>query len=260
MTLPVSSEQMSLAPLPLAPPEAIPDEEKLITEDGAPVDSIYSERLMRLLTGSLYASWRLPEGVASFLALANVGLFYVAERPPLVPDVLVSLNVELPDSVLPKKHRSYFIWRYGKPPEWVAEIVSGTEGDELGKKKTIYAEMGVTYYVVWDPELHIQSKPLQCFVLEHGTYKPTEPWFPKLELGVVPWEGEFEGTRQTWLRWCDKHGNILPTGLEVGEQERQRAEQERLRAEQEKQRAEVERVRAERLIAQLRALGVKPEE
>jgi hypothetical protein len=46
--------------------------------------------------------------------------------------------------------------------------------------------------------------------------------------------------------------NLLLSGEE-------RAEQERQRAEQESQRAEKERQRSERLIAQLRALGVEPE-
>ena len=44
----------------------------------------------------------------------------------------------------------------------------------------------------------------------------------------------------------------LPTGEEAAQLERQRAEQER-------QRAEYEQHRAERLVAQLRALGVEPE-
>ncbi len=52
---------------------------------------------------------------------------------------------------------------------------------------------------------------------------------------------EFEGKQATWLRWCDQEGNIISTGAERAEQERQRAEQERQRA--------------ERFAQQLRALG-----
>ena len=50
----------------------------------------------------------------------------------------------------------------------------------------------------------------------------------------------------SWLRWWDRDGNLLLTGAE--------------RAEQEKQRAEQERQRAERLAAKLRELGVDPDE
>ena len=54
------------------------------------------------------------------------------------------------------------------------------------------------------------------------------------------------------MRWCDREGNLLLTGDEQAEQERQRAEHERERAEQEYQ-------RAERLAAFLRAQGINPE-
>src|SRR3989475_12867996 len=51
----------------------------------------------------------------------------------------------------------------------------------------------------------------------------------------------------------------LPQEHQWAERERQRAEQERQRAEQAQQQAAQERQRAERLIAQLKALGIEPE-
>jgi hypothetical protein len=71
-----------------------------------------------------------------------------------------------------------------------------------------------------------------------------------VELGL--WQGEYQNAELPWLRWWDLQGNLLLTGEERAEQEHQRAEQERQRAEQERQ-------RADRLIAQLRSLGVEPE-
>jgi uncharacterized protein (DUF3084 family) len=59
-----------------------------------------------------------------------------------------------------------------------------------------------------------------------------------------------------WLRWYDQNGNWVLTSTE---QERQKAEQERQKAEQERQKAEQERQKTERLIAQLRSLGVEPD-
>jgi hypothetical protein len=56
-------------------------------------------------------------------------------------------------------------------------------------------------------------------------------------------------------------GQKFLTTLELNqyaEQERQRAEQESQRADQESQRADQEYERAERLLAQLRAMGVQP--
>jgi uncharacterized protein (DUF3084 family) len=67
----------------------------------------------------------------------------------------------------------------------------------------------------------------------------------------------------SWLRWYDKHGNWILTSTEEerkkAEQEKQKAEQERRKAEQERQKLEQERQKTERLIAQLRALGVEPD-
>src|SRR5262249_22592577 len=92
-------------------------------------------------------------------------------------------------------------------------------------------------------------------------------WLPGVELGLLLWQGKFEDREDTWLRWCDRDGQVLLTGAERAEQERQRAEQECQRAEQEHQRAEQERAlrqqaprQAERLAARLRELGIDPDQ
>ncbi len=120
------------------PPELVPDETQLVTEDDTPVDNIFSEKQQRLLTESLYSSWPGPDGERPFLALANVGLFYALTKAPLVPDVLLSLDVQAPADLWPKAHRSYFLWRYGKVPEVVIEVVSNRKG---GKTATNWGSM-----------------------------------------------------------------------------------------------------------------------
>ncbi|MBD2255094.1 Uma2 family endonuclease [Nostoc parmelioides FACHB-3921] len=57
-----------------------------------------------------------------------------------------------------------------------------------------------------------------------------------VELGI--WQGQYQNMELPWLRWWDLQGNLLLTGEERAEQERQRNE---------------------RLIAQLRSLGVEPD-
>jgi hypothetical protein len=233
--------------------------ENIITEDEAPVDNLFSERQMTLLKDSLYASWGGPGEGRPFVAMANVGLFFAEGSSPLVPDVLVSLDVQLPDDPFPTPNRSYFIWRYGKPPDVVVEIVSNQKGKELGDKLLDYARLGIAYYIVYDPDQTISEQPLRIFGRQQRTYiEQNDPWLADVELGVILWRGVFQGMEETWLRWSDRAGNLLLTGQERAEQEHQRAEQERQRAEQERQRAEQEHQRAERLAAQLRALGIDP--
>src|SRR5207248_979267 len=137
-----------------------------------------------------------------------------------------------------KINRSYYTWRNDKPPDALVEVVSNLDGGELTTKLKGYARLGTIYYIVWDPFLYLGEKKLYCFALERGRYVPCEPWFPELELGVKVWHGVYANTRATFLRWCDREGNLIPTGAERAEQEKQRAEQEKQRAEQEKQRAE----------------------
>ena len=250
----------------LMPPDAEPDYAQFITEDGQPVDSLYSERQHRLLTDALFASWTAPGG-QPHLAATDVGLFYSVNEPAVVPDVMLSLGVSLPGDWSEKKNRSYFIWRMGKCPDLTVEVVSNAEGGELTTKKDRYAQIGIPYYVVWDPMKHLSEHPLQCFVLRGRKYEPCEPWFADLELGVMPWEGGYDGMQDRWLRFCDADGVVLPTGVERAEQAERRASTaetqaraaEKQRRDAEKQRQLAEQ-RAAKLAEKLRSLGVDPDE
>jgi Uma2 family endonuclease len=233
------------------PPELRPCLDNIVTEDDTPVDNVYSEKQQRLLTEPLYSSWKPGR---PFVAMANVGLFYAIRQPPLVPDGLVSLDVEAPNDLMVKEHRSYFVWEYGKAPDAVVEVVSNTVGGETTEKMGTYAKIGILYYVIYDPEQHVQSELLRVFVLRDKSYVPCPAeWLPVLGLGLTLWRGQFENCDAEWLRWCDRDGRVIPTGAE-------RAEHERERAEHERERADEAQVRAERLAAQLRDLGVTPDE
>jgi len=237
-----------------------PDVSHLVTEDDTPVDNPFCEKQMRLLTRPLYASWN-PGG--PFVAMANVGLYFSLNSPPLVPDALVSMGVQLPEHPLRKEHRAYFHWLYGKAPDVVVEIVSNREGGELDRKFRGYAFHGVPYYVVFDPEGHIQTEPLRSFQLDHSEREPrylplAKHFYPAAQLGLVPWEGEFEGMKDNWIRWVNAAGEIIPTGQERAEAEQKRAEAESKRADAEKKRADVEAKRADALAARLRELGIDP--
>jgi hypothetical protein len=252
----------------------------LITEDDKPVDNIYSEKNERLLTEPLYSSKDKLFFEWPFIAAANVGIFEVPKNPAIVPDVFISLDVQVMPDWQDKKNRSYFTWVHGKVPEIAVEIVSNKVGDEDDRKMVRYANMGILYYVIFDPSHQLSDEILRMYQLDSqtGRYYPlSRAWFPKLGLGFSLWEGEFEGVFDVWLRWCDSEGEVIPTGEERAEQERLRAEhaerqakQERHRAEQAERQAEQERHRAEyaerqaeqerqekeRLATKLRELGI----
>ena len=256
--------------LDLSLPEP-PDVSHLITEDDTPVDNFASAKQQRLLVSSLYSA--RPD--LTFLAEANVGIFYHSNQPAIVPDVFVSYDVQVPDDWWKKNNRSYMVWNFGKAPEIVVEIVSNKVGGELTDKLNIYSKhLGAAYYVVYDPSYQLGKDILHIFELRGNVYTPLpKPWFGTINLGVTTWHGEFEGRTDSWLRWCDADGNILLTGDELAQQEQeranqeqqranqeqQRADQEQQRADQEQQRANQEQQRADRLAEFLRSQGIDPD-
>ena len=252
----MSSEAPAQPPMSVSehctlPVELHPNIDHLVTEDGAPVDNQFSEKQQRLLAEALYCSWQ--PGVP-FVAMSNVGLFFALRTPPFVPDVLVSLGVSSPADPFPKKNRSYFLWEYGKAPDLIVEVVSNDEGGEDTIKLKGYAKIGITYYIIYDPEEHLSSKPLRVYGLVSGQYEldtSVSPVFASLGLGVRIWPGTYEDMSQSWLRWTTAEGQLLLTGKERANSEEQRADGEKQRADQ----AERE---ADQLRAKLRQLGIDP--
>ena len=245
----------------------------LVTEDDTPVDNFQSEQQQRLLVEPLYSS----QAIASpFLAAANVGLFYLLDGDPIVPDAMLSLGVQRPEDYSEKRYRSYFVWELGKVPDVCVEVVSNQEGNELivdrasqrkGKtrsKKEIYAQIKVPYYVVFDPLEYVQDADrmngalLRVWTISPTGYQELTPaeglaqpgqfvWLEGAGIGLALWEGQFEADQtRLWLRWCDRDGHVIPTGAEGQAIARQQAE--------------TERQRAERLAARLRELGIDPDE
>lgn len=241
----------------------VPDANNLVTEDDTPVDNFASEKQQRLLVSSLYSS--VKDQV--FLAAANVGVFHTANQPAIVPDVFLSLNVQVPENWWDKQNRSYLVWQFGKAPEVVIEIVSNKVGDELGNKLRIYEQMRVSYYIVYDPGQHLGERVLRFHELRGIRYsETTEMWLEQVGLGLTLWQGEFEGREDIWLRWCYQDGNILPTGDELAEQAKHRvqeaenrAQEAETRVQEAETRAQEAETRAQLLAEQLRALGIEPD-
>ncbi len=227
----------------------IPDANQLVTEDDTPVDNFASAKQQRLLVSSLYSS--LQNQI--FLAESNVGIYHIYKQPPIVPDVFLSFDVSVPENWWEKNNRCYFLWEFGKSPEVVIEIVSNKVGDELSDKLKTYQHMRVSYYVVYDPTQQLGEKQLRIYELIGRRYRETsETWLEQVELGLTLWEGEFEGRRDIWLRWCYQDGTVLATGDELAQTAEQRAEDEK----QQKQQA---LSRAELFAEKLREMGINPD-
>ena len=260
-------------PLVLAP-EDHPCLDDIEVDDGKPLDSFYQEKLHRILTESLFSSWPGPGEGRPFLVLSNVGLFYAVKEPALVPDIMLRLDVAQNRDLSLKENQAYFTWIVGKPPNVVIEFVSDKRGREATSKLTKYADIAITYYAVFDPKHRLSPDTLRIHRLVAGAYQLIQGnQLDGIELGLVLWQGKYEGQEATWLRWCDTKGVVIPTGKEQADEARRRANEARGHADEgqkrvdegqqhsEKlaQRADKLEGRGERLAAKLRELGIDPD-
>ncbi len=95
------------------------------------------------------------------------------------PDVYLAFGVDA-QAIRPRK--LYLPWEVGKPPDWVLEIASSSTGrEDTGRKRVIYAQIGVPEYWRFDPtaEAEYHGTWLAGERLVDGVYQPlpltTEP-------------------------------------------------------------------------------------
>ena len=90
------------------------------------------------------------------------------------PDVYLAFGV---DAQAIRRRKLYLPWEVGKPPDWVLEIGSASTGrEDVGRKRDIYARIGVPEYWRFDPskdsEYHGQKLAGDRWV--GGVYEPIE--------------------------------------------------------------------------------------
>ena len=140
------------------------------SSDGKPMaENMWQAKAIMNAAGDLGAA--LPTA----LVAADI-LMYPEEgnnKNPIAPDVLVALGLGT------HNRSSYFVWKEGKPPDWVLEVASpSTQADDLGVKRCRYAAMGVPEYWMFDPKggVYPPGTPrLQGLKLADGKYIPL-PW------------------------------------------------------------------------------------
>ncbi|MCC5897081.1 MAG: Uma2 family endonuclease [Phormidium sp. BM_Day4_Bin.17] len=224
-----------------------------------PVDNINQPALAAALTESLQLGGRLPE---TALASTNYGICATLDEQLVIkaPDwAFMNITVTREEVV-----RSYTPNLQGDPPVVVLEFLSNQAAEEYSIKETyppgkffFYEKiLQVPNYGIFDPE----SGSLELYRLdENQTYQLDSAdengrfWIPQMELFLGPWRGCRENRDGWWLRWWDEQEQLLLWGIEQVERERQRADAQQ-------QRADAEQQRAERLLAQLRAAGLDPED
>jgi Uma2 family endonuclease len=220
------------------------------SRDGEPVAETYDHFYAIMITLEVLRQYL--SGTQATV-LANQFLYYAQGLPKLriAPDVMVIFGV------VPGGRDNYKIWEEGQVPSVVFEMTSkGTKEQDLIYKKTLYEQLGVFEYWLFDPRGEWISERLRGYRLHEDVYYPVSDGISQpLKLRLVLEEkliGFYRQDTGEKLLIPDELAQALQNAEAQSSQERQRAEQERQRADQESQ-------RAERLAEQLRKLGVDPD-
>lgn len=220
------------------PLQYLPSAEELPDSDDTPVDNELQILVPTLLRGILAWLWSRQDWFFG----VNMGVYYEPKEPAIVPDGFLSLGVERRKSE--RGRLSYVLWEEKDiVPQLVLEVVSRTYGQEYQGKLLKYAQLGVMYYVVYNPDYWVRDKhePFEVYRLVGSEYVRQQGdcvWLPEIGLGIGRGRGSFEGWNQEWLYWYDRDGNRFLSPDERIQQE------QRLR---------------EDLIARLRARGLDPD-
>jgi Uma2 family endonuclease len=228
------------------PLQYLPSAEELPDSDDTPVDNELQILVPTLLRAIL--AWLWSERSDWFMGV-NMGVYYDPKQPAIVPDGFLSLGVVRRKEE--KGRLSYVLWSENNiVPQLAIEFVSRTYGQEYSDKLALYAQMGVLYYVIYNPNYYQRDKhePFEVYRLQDSGYVRLcgEPvWLPEIGLGIGREVGIVEGWRREWLYWYDQQGNRFPSPDERMQQAQQELEQE-------------QRFR-EDLLRKLRSRGIDPD-
>jgi len=213
-------------PLPLLPTAAeLPD------SDDTPVDNELQNLVPNLLLAILSVVWSDRQ---DWFFGVDMGIYYLptAPRKPVIPDGFLSLGVERRQR--PSGRPSYVLWEENwTPPILVVEIVSQTYGGEYDIKLNKYLDLGVLYYVVYNPDywqrdghfvFEVYHRVNDEFVLQSQETQECF-WMPELQLAIGVAPGVYKGWERDWLFWFDQAGHRFPSPDERAAQAEQRAAQ-----------------------------------
>ena len=231
MTSAITPQDLELDSLDLT----LPDHTELPDSDGKFVKNLQEHPQSILLTDSITPILKQRHSDGQYCIGQDSGIYWRLTEPPEngaeAPDWFYVPNV--PPTLDGKMRRSYVLWKEIVAPLIVLEFVSGSGEEERDKtsrsgKFWVYEQaIRVPYYGIYE----VSKASVEVYRLVGDAYEPLPTnergHYPINSLGVELgiWQGEYQNVTLPWLRWWDLQGNLLLTGEERAEKERQRAEQ-----------------------------------
>ncbi|WP_413199174.1 Uma2 family endonuclease [Nostoc piscinale] len=214
------------------------------SSDGEPVAESYAHLCVLLATLEILRQYLVGQQAT---VLANQFLYYAQGFPKLrvAPDVMVIFNVA------PGGRDNYKVWEEGEVPSVIFEMTSaGTKNHDQEFKKTLYEQLGVKEYWLFDPRGEWVQGQLRGYRLRQDSYElitdnRSEPLGLRLQV---------EGELISFYREDTGEKLLNPTEQAQALREaQQRIDAEALARQQAEQ-------QVEQLKQRLREMGIDPEQ
>ncbi|MGA1263657.1 MAG: Uma2 family endonuclease [Prochlorothrix sp.] len=211
----------------------LPTADDLPHSDETPVDNQLQDEIPQLLKAILQQIWADRQ---DWFFAVDMAFYYNPDEPAIVPDAFLALGVDrLRD---PDGRLSYLLWQEdGIMPCLVLEVVSKQYNGEYEQKLQDYQNLGILYYVIYNPKggqgrRFRQRSVLEVYKYQQGSYvlqthnaigspSGSPVWMPEIGLGLGCETGCQGGWERDWLYWYDNAGNRYPTPEERYRQEQQ---------------------------------------
>jgi len=187
----------------------LPSAKDLPDSADTPVDNELQNLIPNLLQSILAMIWSQRW---DWYFGVDMGIYYDPKKSAIVPDGFLSVGVpRIRDENL---RLSYVLWEEEAVPILALEVISKTSNQEYTKKKEIYEEIGIQYYVIYNPQR--KRKPaLEVYILNNQEYvllgNQSPIWLEEIGLGIGKEIGTYQGITREWLYWYDKNGERLLT-------------------------------------------------
>jgi Uma2 family endonuclease len=204
-----------------------PEAADLPIEDGEPLESAWHRAEISLLIDSLTQAWG---DRTDYYTGGNMFVYFSAEqvrsRDYRGPDFFVVKGVE--GTV---KRDAWIVWQEnGRYPDLIIELLSPStaELDRTTKKRLYERTFRTPEYFGYDPV----EQELFGWRLADGEYIPLEKdengrlWSKELQFWLGLWEGKYQNLNESWLRYFDEDGQVVPTVGEAAEREISRLREE----------------------------------
>jgi len=123
---------------------------------------------------------------------------------------------------------SYVLWEEEQLPILTLEVVSRKYRNEYSDKKDFYADLGILYYVIYNPyRRRLPSFEVYKLVGNHyeklqGKSKQEPIWLPEIGLAIGVEHGNYQGIEREWVYWYNASGDRYLTPEETNLQLRQK--------------------------------------